>query len=266
MGTILTAMLPLALLLAAEPTSGVVRVNPARGGFEEAGEGPRELYFHGVNYVRKTAPYIADPLHCGSSSDAELPPCPPPIPCPTGIEPNCPSTWLLTDDDARFLVQRGVNVVRIGVMWPGAMPDGPDSFNASYFEQVERVVGLLWSHRVHTILDLHQDVLSPALCGEGAPRWVNVSQAALGGLPFPLPLQPTPVATLPSGLPNCSALAGFGFQDLYATDSCGRAFAAIYADTAPQHLGTQLANFWGEVARRFRGNDGVLALELINEP
>ena len=57
-----------------------------------------------------------------------------------------------------------------------------------------------------------------------------------------------------------------GAVDLLETSLLQKATAFDYADTAPQHLGTQLANFWGEVARRFRGNDGVIALELLNEP
>ena len=47
---------------------------------------------------------------------------------------------------------------------------------------MKRVVDLLWAHGVYSILDLHQDVLSPRLCGEGAPLWVNATPAALGGL------------------------------------------------------------------------------------
>ena len=73
-------------------------------------------------------------------------------------------------------------------MWPGAMPEAPGKLNASYFDQVEHIVDLLWKREIYTIIDLHQDVLSPRICGEGAPLWAQTTREALGGLPFPLPL------------------------------------------------------------------------------
>jgi hypothetical protein len=239
-----------------------VRVNPETGAFEElSGDGTvRQVTFHGVNYVRKGAPYIADTLECGGGGTQ--PACPPPVPCP-GLEP-CPSTFLLTDADAAFLVKRGINVVRVGLMWRGAMPIGPDVYNASYFAQVEKVIDLLWKHGIYSILDLHQDLLSPRLCGEGAPVWANFTQAALGGLQLPLPVGKTALPMLPSGLPNCSGSKPF--PNFYSADLVGRSFEAIYSDTPPQMLGTQLANLWGEVSRRFGRKAGVLAYELMNEP
>ena len=58
-----------------------VRVNPGTGAFEElSGDGTvRQVTFHGVNYVRKGAPYIADTLECGGGGTQ--PACPPPVPC-----------------------------------------------------------------------------------------------------------------------------------------------------------------------------------------
>jgi len=132
---------------------------------------------------------------------------------------------------------------------------------------VRRVADLFWAYNISTILDFHQDVLSPRLCGEGAPLWVNATREALGGLPFPLPLGLRPVGNLPSGLPNCSAAPEpIGWSSYYFSDTCGRAFEALYTDAAPQHLGTQVALLWAAVAAAFAGHPGVLAYELLNEP
>jgi len=239
-----------------------IRVHPATGGFIElqpasplmtrrsAVAAAAHRTYHGVNYVRKGTPYIAD-VNDACVADA----CPP------------PSEWLITDADALRLQQRGMNVVRLGLMWNGAMPTAPSTFNATYFEQVERAVNVLAKRGVSTILDLHQDVLSPRICGEGAPLWVNTSHAALGGLPFPEPLGLKPVGLLPNGLPNCSAaFKPIGWSSFYMTDVCGKAFEAIYADSPPQMLGSQIAQFWAETARRFKDNPAVLAYELLNEP
>ncbi len=226
-----------------------VQINPLTHTFVE---GDSELYFHGVNYVRKGAPYIADFVDCDAT-----------------VAPGCPPSqqWIVTDADALELARKGMNVVRLGVMWPGMMPEGPDTINSTYLDQVERVVDVLYKRGVYTILDLHQDVLSPRLCGEGAPEWVQTTPQALGGLPFPLPLGLKPLPMLPSGLPNCSAApTPIGWSSFYLSDTCGRAFEAIYTDSPPQQLGSQLAFLWSEVARRFHSKDAVIAYELLNEP
>jgi endoglycosylceramidase len=254
-------MIALGLLLLVGGSDAKVRVDPISHAFTQvSGRDPsgheivRELYFHGVNYVRKGPPYIADAVDCGPPWTGG-PPCPP------------PQKWTLTGDDVLQLEQRGMNVVRLGVMWPGAMPEAPGKFNASYFDQVERIVNLLWKREIYTIIDLHQDVLSPRICGEGAPLWVKTTREALGGLPFPLPLGLKPLDTLPDGLPNCSAApTPIGWSSFYLSDACGRAFEAIYRDTKPQRLGTQLEIFWAEVARRFAQHPGVAFYELLNEP
>eukprot|EP01047_Picozoa_sp_COSAG01_P096172 COSAG01_NODE_26720_length_705_cov_0.848185_1_plen_218_part_00 len=167
----------LLLLLQSSSSSSAakVRVNPNTHAFTQVSgrdtsgrDIVRELYFHGVNYVRKGSPYIADSVDCGPPWTGG-PPCPP------------PQKWTLTGDDVLELEQRGMNVVRLGVMWPGAMPEAPGKLNASYFDQVERIVDLLWKREIYTIIDLHQDVLSPRICGEGAPLWVQTTREALGG-------------------------------------------------------------------------------------
>ena len=98
------AALALALLAADRRTGAArVRVNPATHAFEAGvGASTRELYFHGVNYVRKGAPYIADTLDCAAgvgAADA----------CPPG------QTWTLSTADAEQLRDRGMNLVRLEV-------------------------------------------------------------------------------------------------------------------------------------------------------
>ena len=246
-----------------------VRVDPASNAFvAPTGE---QRFFHGVNYVRKGAPYIAE-VGAGCCAADDPTDCPAAATCPDS------SKWTINDADVHAMREaHGVNVVRLGVMWPGAMPDGParldddgltiHGVDAAYLQAVRRVVDLFWAYNVSTILDFHQDVLSPRLCGEGAPLWVNATREALGGLPFPLPLGLRPVGDLPSGLPNCSAAPEpIGWSSYYFSDTCGRAFEALYTDAAPQHLGAQIALLWAAVAAAFAGHPGVLAYELLNEP
>ncbi len=71
-----------------------------------------------------------------------------------------------TRDAVQLLQDLGFNFMRVYVAWQGVMP-APGVVNASYLDQVERLVALLARHNISSILDCHQDVLAPAFCGEG---------------------------------------------------------------------------------------------------
>ena len=113
--------------------------------------------------------------------------------------------------------------------------------NAEYLDQIRAIIASLWSRNIRTIVDLHQDILSPVFCGEGAPSWmINVSQ--LGSLRFPAPMtfQPSqtadpdprtgawakPMATL---CDDQTAFRPLGWFDYYMSDAVNKAFAQVYA-------------------------------------
>jgi len=58
---------------------------------------------------------------------------------------------------------------------------------------LSNIVEKLAARGIYTILDCHQDLLSPKFCGEGAPDFAV--QVGAKSLPFPLPemLQPIPI-------------------------------------------------------------------------
>eukprot|EP00947_MAST-08B_sp_MAST-8B-sp1_P002435 g2435.t1 len=172
----------------------------------------------------------------------------------------------------------GINVVRLGVMWPGVEPvEG--QYNATYLGVVKGLVDDLWiNHGVRTIVDFHQDVIARKWCGEGVPGWL-----------VPKYLEPV-TTTCSSGvvpwvgklIGQCASFASFNFTDDPATGypttkDClslpfDRYSRAPDVTSAWQHFYDSPAvqgafeGFWRQVVGALRDSDGVLGYELINEP
>ena len=106
----------------------------------------RVRLFHGVNVVQKAAPWhpVLDRFDASSS---------------------------LATEDIANLKKWGLNVVRLGVMWPGVEP-AEGLINATYLTVMRKLVDDLYAQGIHTIVDYHQDVLCPRFCGEGVPDWL----------------------------------------------------------------------------------------------
>ncbi len=64
-------------------------------------------------------------------------------------------------------------------------PEGESaSFNATYFEEIQRVIDVAAPGGMRVLLDVHQDLYSSAVCGEGASDAINATRV----LPFPQPI------------------------------------------------------------------------------
>ena len=105
----------------------------------------RSVIFHGVNVVYKVDPYLPSE----DSFDPQL---------------------SLTDAELDNLVKWGFNFVRLGVMWE-AVERKPDTYNMTYLDEVEKLINKLGSRGIYTLVDMHQDVLARAICGEGVPNF-----------------------------------------------------------------------------------------------
>lgn len=170
------------------------------------------VLLHGVNEVYKLAPYE-------------------------------PSASGFDEADAEFLAANGFNVVRLGVIWAGVEPS-PGEYNAAYIASIQQTVNMLAAHGIYTILDMHQDLYSASLGGEGAPEWATKT----GGLPnvnagFPASyyLSPAQTAAWDNFWNNSKASNGLGLQDNYAAT-------------------------WQYVAAAFAGNNAVIGFDIMNEP
>jgi endoglycosylceramidase len=196
-------------------------------------ESGRQRLWHGVNFVEKSTPFY-----------------------PT-----------ITDDDMDTMRSMGFNVVRLGVMVSGLFEQGPQQ-NATYLDNIEAIIDRLHAGGFDTILDLHQDVLAPKLCGEGTPDWMlNMSSLNAMAMPRPLTLAPIDIDPVTGHPVSCAALGPLkfiGWSEWKLTDACGKAYQQLYDGVGP--MAEKFAEHWQTVATRFKGHPGVIAYELMNEP
>ncbi|VDO03620.1 unnamed protein product [Rodentolepis nana] len=178
----------------------------------------RVLMFHGINSVYKKPPYY----------DADD----------------------VSDKRLDLFRKWGFNVVRLGVLWHPAYPEGPDRLNESYFEAIEMQVDKFAKAGIYVILDMHQDSLSSMFGSYDAiPLWLL---KRFSKPPF-IFKYPWPMRSTPSG-----------DWEGYTTYACQKAFQDIYDNE--KLAWNYWGDFWEEVAKRFKNKTNVLGYELINEP
>ena len=105
----------------------------------------REILLHGTNAVVKGPPYHPDSQTY--STDISM-----------------------STADFEQMNKLGLNLLRLGLMWPGYEPQR-GQYNESYLDQIDHIVQIAAAHGVYTLLDMHQDGLSEHFCGEGIPSW-----------------------------------------------------------------------------------------------
>jgi endoglycosylceramidase len=209
-------------------------VNPTNQLFTD--EYGRVRIFHGVNAVYKIPPWVPNT----SDWDPQL---------------------SLSSKDVEDLYNWGFNAVRLGVMWPGLEPV-KGQYNMTYIGEIQKIVNSLGTKGIHTLLDLHQDLLSRKFCGEGIPDWaVNTDTWTL---PFPVPVGLPMKLDPTTGYPNLTECLERQFAEYYFADKVGNAFQNLYDNTS--NIQTSLLLFWQQVAKVFKASDTVLGYELINEP
>ena len=97
-------------------------------------ENKRVVLFHGINAVQKEFPWI-----------------------PNQKEIN------LTNKTQLFNLKKwGFNVVRLGLMWAGLMPE-KNKINQTYLDEMTKIVDNLEANGLYVIIDLHQDMMSSKL-------------------------------------------------------------------------------------------------------
>jgi endoglycosylceramidase len=144
--------------------------------------------------------------------------------------------------------KKGTNAFRISAAWAALQPDPPSSDgtitdDSSYLSALSDLVTKLADHGAFSLLDMHQDGLSPSYGSyDGIPQW-------LANLTEPRHAWPWP------------------WKDDAPTDiseAAAQNFGEIYHNT---HGGLDAwAAAWRSFAERFQHNPAVLGYELMNEP
>jgi endoglycosylceramidase len=170
----------------------------------------RVVLLHGVNAVWKARPYYPPATAAG-----------------------------LTAADADFLAANGFNLVRLGVLFAGVMPQ-KGVVDPAYLDQIDRSVQLLAARHIRVLLDFHQDMYNEQFQGEGFPDW----------------------AVPPLLLPN-DATHGFPLNEFISL-ALNNVYDQFWADSNGVWAPYQAA--WTAVATRWRGQPYLLGYDLFNEP
>ena len=153
--------------------------------------------------------------------------------------PYAPDAVGFGDDDAAFLASEGYDTVRLGIIYKAVEPQ-PGVYDDAYLDRIKATADTLARHGIVSLLDFHQDMYNERFQGEGWPDW----------------------AVMDDGLP---AQPQLGFPGNYlAQPAVNRAFDHFWNNDAG--LQDHYAAAWRHVAERFRGDDGVLGYDLLNEP
>mmetsp|Transcript_101885 Transcript_101885/g.263311 ORF Transcript_101885/g.263311 Transcript_101885/m.263311 type:complete len:847 (-) Transcript_101885:110-2650(-) len=210
--------------------------------------------------------------------------------------------------DLEQLASAGVNLIRLGAMMPGVLPTPPVGgvyvHDARYVEKLKAFVEAAADHGMYTLIEFHQDVISPYYCGEGLPRWAAdgvqadfadefvdevlellhrltidvpgmymLEDAALRGLirnnvgraQFPMPVA-EPFEAL-SGQQRVYSLGDCEKYEWYQYQlsfAAGSAYRRLF--NLQSSTFTHVLNYWKILAKAFKGNPNVLAFDLFNEP
>jgi endoglycosylceramidase len=172
----------------------------------------RVVMLHGVNMVEKSPPYY-------------------------------PSAAGFGEDDAAWIERHGFNVVRLGVLPTGLMPQ-PGRIDATYLDHLATTVDLLARHHLYVLLDFHQDGWGPSIGDDGFPSWMTLTGDAVNShTTFPL---------------------------YYATNpAIQQAFQSFWDNTVGPG-GTRLQDRFSAMLRalgsRFATDSNVLGYDVFNEP
>ncbi|WP_103537718.1 MULTISPECIES: glycoside hydrolase family 5 protein [unclassified Streptomyces] len=144
----------------------------------------------------------------------------------------------ITERHFRDLRASGFNFARLLVFWDDLEPRR-GQYSERYLRRVERILDWARKHRVHVLIDAHQDVFGPAFGHRGIPEWATRTD----GLPF---------------TPNPD-----DWFSEYFEPAVQRAFTHLYEDPDLQRA---QAAMWRVLAARFRDHPAVIGYDLINEP
>ncbi|TGZ69806.1 hypothetical protein CRM22_003530 [Opisthorchis felineus] len=145
----------------------------------------------------------------------------------------------------------GINVVRLGVIWTGVMPN-KGYVDKNYMKKIGEIIDLCAEYDIYVLVDMHQDALSSEFgMYDGIPRWL-VDEACKTPWWF---RYPWPYWSRPS--------ERYWFKN-YLTYSCVNCAQQMYENTSG--IWTYWGDYWEAVAKTFGNRSNVIGYELINEP
>eukprot|EP00040_Diaphanoeca_grandis_P040179 m.261509 g.261509 ORF g.261509 m.261509 type:complete len:423 (+) comp42299_c0_seq1:38-1306(+) len=184
-----------------------------------------------------------------------------------------------TRHDAEHITSKGWNFIRLGVTWAGAQPTVEPVLNVTWVKRLQSILTLCERYNISVVLDMHQDALGTALCGEGVPMWFSklATPTEIGKPLWPLPAQTdgkcglndTASWALHAGDDNynvvnpcCLRHNQGGWSSLIATRQAQSTLHYLFTNPGRQHFVT----YMGLLARAVANHSAAIGIELMNEP
>lgn len=140
------------------------------------------------------------------------------------------------------LVSWGFNMARLTLFWEAVEPE-PGRYDYDYLNSIKDMVDQAGQRGIYTLLDMHQDLYSRHLCGDGHPSW-----------------------TFPEGVnPEKNDSFGGQFWSLsYLLSKDVRACFSHFFQSS--QLKEHYRNAWKEVVLKVKDCPHVLGYDIMNEP
>ena len=184
-----------------------------------------------------------------------------------------------TAADALHLRAMNYSLIRLGVVWAGGQPTAEPKLDADFEARLRAILQLCDAHGINVVLDVHQDAVGTAVCGEGVPPWFS-ALATPGQLGKPLhPVQAQPDGSC--GANDTATWAEFaGDIDYNIKNRCCRKLnQGSWGQLTGSKQSQQTVKYWlsppgrkhystymGLLAAAVKDSPAAIAIELMNEP
>ncbi len=161
------------------------------------------------------------------------------------IAANAKSPPFIPFEDTRWwdlLASWGFNMIRLTIFWEAIEPES-GYYDQLYLDKVKMLADQASDRGTYVVLDMHQDLYSRWLSGDGAPAWT-----------FPAGVDPE----------NNDGFGGRFWGMAYIFSSDVRACYTNFFQSS--QLKEHYKNAWLEVVKRAGNNPYVLGYDIMNEP
>jgi endoglycosylceramidase len=143
----------------------------------------------------------------------------------------------------------GFNMLRLGTTWAELEPE-PDVYNTDLMDKIGEVFDRAAGYGIYVYLDLHQDLWSASIGGDGAPAWATITDGKEN-----------------KRIPIISDFAGWGADYLFGA-KLQTAFSHFWNNDVAGGKGLQdhYAELWTMLAQRYGSKPAFFGFDFLNEP
>ena len=166
----------------------------------------------------------------------------------------------LSDKDLQDMIDWGITLVRLGVMWE-SVEVAPRQYNMTYLDEVDKLINKMGEKGIYTMVDAHQDLFSRATCGEGMPSFyatdLDTQCQNVPGYIFQLfgeckSLDDYGIRKDEKGWRNLDDCLKTTFIKYYTSPEVCSSFEGLYQNK--NGIQDRFVDFWDIVSKRFSGN------------